>query len=116
MFWIDPSSGRILKSFLELSGEARLSGSAPKMDGRTPRTDERDDRTVETFTRVTVTYRPDVRLGILLPSAMAEEYQGLTLAQTTNQERVTRIRCRAVYSDFKRFETSGKVVIPKTER
>ena len=52
MFWIDPATGRVLRSEL--------------------RTGERDRRQVKAA--ITVTYEPNERLGMLVPVAMDESY------------------------------------------
>jgi hypothetical protein len=50
---------------------------------------------------------------MLLPAEMRETYEGPWVGGTTNQEALTKVNCHATYSDFKRFETSGRVVIQK---
>ena len=44
---------------------------------------------------------------------MVEEYQGVSVNRGTGKDRITKINCRATYSDFKKFETGGRLVIPK---
>ena len=51
-----------------------------------------------------VAYRPDARLGLLVPVEMHESY-GFASAGPDQ-----RIECTATYSDFRRFETSGRVI------
>jgi hypothetical protein len=53
---------------------------------------------------VTVNFRIEARLGFLVPYRMDETY-----AQATGQ----RITSAATYSNFRRFETSGRIVEPK---
>ena len=60
-----------------------------------------------------MTYRLESRIGLLVPSEMLETYEGPSRSQFTGEESVTKISCRATYSDFKRFDTSGRVVVPK---
>ena len=55
----------------------------------------------------------DERLGELLPAEMVDQYQGVSLNRATGGYRITRINCRATYSDFKKFETSGRIVVVK---
>jgi hypothetical protein len=50
---------------------------------------------------------------MLLPAEMRETYEGPWVGRTTGREALTKVSCVATYSDFKRFETSGRVVIPK---
>jgi hypothetical protein len=112
--WIEPESGRILKTFMEITGEVRLTPaeSQSSRGGQiTARTSDSENRVVPTFARVTVRYTRDEKLGLLLPTEMAEEYQSVSAGREGSPERVQRIRCRATYSDYKRFETSGKVIV-----
>jgi hypothetical protein len=118
--WIDPKSGRVLRTFLAITGEVRLSPSEDaQYDSRGARVKPRnydpgkEDRTVPTFARITVTYRHDDRLGMLVPGEMTEEYQSVSIA--SSQERIQRVRCRALYSDFRKFETSGTVILRAPE-
>jgi hypothetical protein len=71
---------------------------------------------VPSHARVLVTYEPDARLDLLLPARMDESYEG-TRWELLRGERTadipTRIECTAVYSDFRRFETAARVVLPK---
>jgi len=114
VFWIDPSRGRILKTSLEITGEAqlgRLSGSmADAYANKAVRPGEWTDGRVDTYSRVSTTYKLDERIGLLLPAEMVEEYQGVSRNQATGEDRITKINCRATYSDFKKFETSGRIV------
>jgi hypothetical protein len=122
-FWLDPADGRVFKTTLEISLEGRLGpqGDVTSDPGgfgevvRRPLPGDPNpafgpDRTVRSSASVTVTYREEARLGILVPAEMVEEYRGPGLSRFTGRETVTRITGRATYSDFKRFETSGRVV------
>jgi hypothetical protein len=121
--WVNPVDGRVLKTHMEIVSEARLSvGGAASTDpggfgdlqSRLSRNQGRSgDRRVNSSASITVTYRQEPRLGLLVPSEMLETYEGPTRSQFTGNESVTRINCRATYSEFKRFETSGRVVVPK---
>jgi hypothetical protein len=42
---------------------------------------------------------------------MVEDYQGLSVNRATGRDRIAKVNCRATYSDFKMFETSGRVVV-----
>lgn len=53
---------------------------------------------------VTVNFRIEARLGFLVPYRMDETY-----SQLSGQ----RITCAATYSNFRRFETSGRIIEPK---
>jgi hypothetical protein len=79
--WIDPESGRILKTELVIgdsNGEIRISTS----------------------------YRPDERLGIWVPATMTERYD-------YPRRLYDFIQCEANYSNFRRFETGARLVLPK---
>lgn len=60
-------------------------------------------RRVESQADIEVTYRHDPTVGMWLPARMSEWYEGL--AGYT--------RAVATYSDFKRFETTAKIVEPR---
>jgi len=70
-------------------------------------------RRIESQASITVIYKRNGRLGMLLPAEMRETYEGPWVGRTTGREALTKVSCVATYSDFKRFETSGRVVIPK---
>jgi VWFA-related protein len=122
-FLIEPSQGRVLRTFLEITSEARLDGGtsledSPKVpDSRkvpvTAPPRETYDHRVQTYSRITVAYKFDAHLEMLLPAEMAEEYQGITVNPTNRTQRLTKMTGRATYSDFKKFETSGRIVVPK---
>ena len=61
----------------------------------------------------TVTYEMEARLGLLVPSEMLETYEAPMRNRFSGEDEMTKIVCRATYSDFKRFETSGRLVPPK---
>jgi len=54
-----------------------------------------------------VTYQRDRKLDMWVPARMRETY--LETAASTVVERVS---CEATYSNFRRFETSGRIVEP----
>jgi hypothetical protein len=56
--------------------------------------------------RVVTWYRPDQRLSMWVPSRMTESYD-------YTQRLSDAIECEATYSNFRRFETGGRLVIPK---
>jgi hypothetical protein len=79
--WIEPSTGRVLQTTLEII-----------------------DSSVGLRGRVSVTYTSDARLGTMVPAEMRESYV------TTAGEQID---CTATYSDFRRFETAGRLIIPQ---
>lgn len=117
--WIVPADGQVLRTCLEIVVESKRDMSNPKMDSSTrptgtPGTD-RDwtDRRTRSAAGISVSYGVDVRLGLMVPTEMRESYEGpLGAARTINVDD-QRIVGRATYSDFRRFETSGRVIIPK---
>ncbi len=59
-----------------------------------------------------VDYRRDTKLRLWVPARMTEVYvQGPTPSDRTASEE--RIQCVATYSNFRRFETSGRVILPQ---
>lgn len=62
----------------------------------------------ETVVSVEVDYRRDARLDMWVPSRMHETYQ-----HSRQSVLVENIDCVATYSNFRRFETSGRVILPK---
>ena len=82
---VEPATGRVLRTELTLL----LDKSNDKNSVRA---------------ELTVAYRPDARLGLLVPVEMHESY-GFAGAGPDQ-----RIECTATYADFRRFETSGRVI------
>ncbi len=60
---------------------------------------------------ITVSYRPNLRFGLLLPSEMRESYEVAPARRSGSQDAITTITCVATYADFKTFETSGRLVV-----
>ncbi len=58
------------------------------------------DERAHSFAVIIVEYRTDAKLGILVPAHMSESYR----------ESVTTISAEATYSNFRRFQTSGRIV------
>jgi hypothetical protein len=113
-FWIEPVTGKVLKTHVETTAKVAFAGGSSAMPespgaGRMGH-DAAADRNVEAYARVTASYELDEQLELLVPSEMVEEYQALTVNSQTGRERVARINCKATYSGFQRFETSGRVV------
>jgi hypothetical protein len=67
---------------------------------------------LETMVDIDVTYRRDAASGLWLPSKMSEVYEG-PISQGTREPVVGRCLGTARYSDFKRFETSTRIVPPQ---
>jgi hypothetical protein len=114
--WIDPVDGRVLKTHMQIDSEMPVAGSArttPIGEGTVTKTDIRASERVKTTASITVTYAGDARLGLLVPSEMLETYEAPMRNRFNGEDEMTKISCRATYSDFKRFETSGRLVMPK---
>jgi VWFA-related protein len=106
--WIDPVEGRVLKTHMQIDSEMSIAPSG-NTGGRTNNTPAR----VKTTASVTVTYAFEPKLGILVPAEMLETYEAPMRSAFTGEDNMTRVNCRATYSDFRRFETSARIVVPK---
>jgi VWFA-related protein len=105
--WVDPVDGRILKTHMQIDSEMPI---ALKAAGAR---DTSGPRTVNTSASITVTYTLEPKLGILVPAEMLETYEAPMRSAFTGEDNMTKVNCRATYSDFKRFETSGRVIVGK---
>jgi len=112
--WIDPRTGAIHKTQMELSAEATIGGTTRERDRAPWDTDGGSPlRRVKSTVSISVTYKTDPKLGILVPAEMIEIYEGPALNRFTGAEGISKVNSRATYSDFKRFETSATLTIPK---
>ena len=104
-FWIDPVEGRVLKTHMEITSEVRRDVDDMR----------RSDLALRrpTSASITVSYQLEPRLNMLVPAEMLETYEGPSVSRFTGKEAFSKINCRATYSQFKRFETSGRVLTPK---
>ncbi len=112
--WIDPRTGAIHKTQMELAAEATIGGTTRERD-RAPWDTEGGSplRRVKSTVSIAVTYRTDPKLGFLVPAEMIETYEGPAVNRFTGTEGISKVNTRATYSDFKRFETSATLSIPK---
>ena len=102
-FWIEPSTGRVVRTRMDLHTElAQPDDADPAGDRRAP---------VKTTVGVTVSYSPDARFGLLLPSEMRESYEAVPARRGATRDASTTITCVATYSNFRTFETSGRVIV-----
>jgi len=118
MFWIDPADGRVLKTTMELEADALMTGGSSRMaDNRFEEAFQGSirpaftERRAKSTVSITVSYKADARLALLVPGEMVEIYESPYRSQFNDTESMSKVNCRATYSDFKRFETSGKVVV-----
>jgi len=81
--WVNPLDGSVLRTDLEFDGER--SGDAPA-------------------TTITVLYRRDVTLALLVPYEMREVYRTETAAGSEEMDAVAR------YTNFRQFRTSARIV------
>jgi hypothetical protein len=126
-FWVDPATGRVLKTHMEIksatsvtSGEktgsldremgTSIASAGPGVIVERTLTNDLAARRVPSSASITVTYKRNDRLALLVPVEMRETYEGAWAHPGTQKEALTTINCRATYDAFKRFETSGRVV------
>lgn len=111
--WIDPTDGRVLKTHMQIESEARLGGVNSAIDENPrPRGSVADTRT-RSSASMTVTYKTDTALGLLVPSEMLETYEGPRANALSVADSTTKINCRATYTAFRRFETKANWSVPK---
>ena len=108
-FWIDPSDGRVLKTHMQLDMEIRISGVSPGTGAAISATRTSRAHSVPGSASVTVTYQHDAHLGFLVPAEMLETYE-VSHARTDQMDKIS---CRAIYSDFRRFQTDTRWSVPK---
>ncbi len=102
-FWIDPLDGRVLRTRLEMRTEIERAAETNDRGGsRAP---------VQVTVGITVSYEPNVRFRLLLPSEMRELYEVAPARRTTGPATSTTITCVATYSDFRTFETFGRLIV-----
>jgi hypothetical protein len=137
--WVVPGDGTIVRTRLELRHFAdkswpsfgtgtRFMASSPFVpggwvsdaNGRIPELEIPVGRgsfsaydKVESLARVEVTYRFDRSSGTWLPWKMSERWEGPMPGSTAQAPLRGGVTSVAEYRDFKRFDTSAKVVIPK---
>jgi hypothetical protein len=103
VFWIDPVSGRVFRTLLELHADVEPVAGA---DGSRDRRESRP-----AAVSITVSYKMDARFGVPLPSEMRESYEVAAARRTASHEAPTTITCVATYSDFRTFETFGRLIV-----
>lgn len=77
-------------------------------DGVIKRTELHLDTRRDTLVDIRVSYGIDPRLAVMVPVSMDEDYR----YKDRNTQRNVFVTGHAVYSDYRRFETSGRVVMP----
>lgn len=102
VLWLRPGDGAVFRTEMEIEGTI----DRPADEGR-----QRLQR-VPIYASVSVEYERDARLETVLPVRMREVYRGAA-AGGAESPGASGIEAVATYSDFKRFETSTRLVIPK---
>jgi hypothetical protein len=102
-FWIDPVDGRVVRTRLEMrTGIERAVETNERGGSGAP---------VQMSVDITVNYEPHPRFGMLLPSEMRESYEVAPARRATGPATSTTITCVATYSDFRTFETFGRLIV-----
>jgi len=115
--WADPVDGRVFRTEMEVDAGIVFTEMVPlgRRDaepGRRGAVIPLELRRVPSRATISVLYRMDERLRLLMPAEMRELYVGPWTDRLASASAST-ITCRATYSDFRRFETSVRIVIPK---
>jgi len=95
-FWIEPASGRIERSAVTVSGTRESFDDAGHVVRRKL-----------TYT-LTVGFEPNDHLGLWLPVRMSEQYEQDTRQRAHSTNVV--VTGEALYSNYRRFETEGRVI------
>ena len=123
--WINPEDGTVVRTRLHMTHFADQmtapTQAAPEqvpqtnpngqIAGRTRNVEAITWKPIDSSAEIDVTFQRHAQLGIWLPLKMEEVYAGpIRLAMTTSAGRAT---TQARYSDFKQFNTSSSIVLPK---
>ena len=90
-FWVDPATGEVLRAVLQCVPTKAL----------------------DCINTITVTYRRDVRLGIRLPAEMLEHPESNSNKVSFGEPGRLWVEGKCTYSNFRRFETAGRMIAPK---
>lgn len=107
-FWIDPVKGAVRKTHMAVSVETAMAGKRTRIPGDADTGSS--VRRVQSSASITVTFKHDNHLDLLVPAEMRETYEGPAVNRFTGSEEISRVNCVATYSDFKRFQTGGRVI------
>jgi hypothetical protein len=110
-FWIDPAEGRVLKSHMQIASDAKVAGTSGAMDQMGASRATWPERTVHSSASITVNYKVDEHLGMLVPGEMLETYESPRPNALSAQDGVARVNCRATYGDFKRFAVTTNWIV-----
>lgn len=95
------------------SGKAVMVPSPPPPPPPRAKGTSREAVDLQSLADIDVTYERDQRLGLWVPSKMTEIYEGPMVLSAGASPRLGRTTTEATYSDFKRFQTSTKITLPK---
>jgi hypothetical protein len=90
--WVAAETGAIHRTRIELANERR-----------------------RTRARIDVVFRRDDKLDLVVPATMEERYDSASVREDGARPRLVEnepIIARAVYSNYRRFETSGRLIVP----
>jgi hypothetical protein len=100
--WVRPSDGAVFKTEMEIKADV-----ARPRPGSVSGTEE-----APVYAHVSVDYDLDSRLNTILPARMQDVYAGVASGRA-GARAMSRVEGVASYSDFKRFETSSRLIISK---
>lgn len=104
-FWIEPATGRVERCEVRLTGRERVvSASGAPIPGQGAATLEGRPVMVEFHYEQHITFAHDPRLGVWLPERMTDVYE------RSGGQIYLRVKGEATYSNYRRFETGGRVV------
>ena len=98
----------MLKTHIEIRNDVRVGPATNSLDEAPRHGKAPSMEFVHSAASVTVTYRQDARLGLLVPSEMLETYEGPRPNRMDNTTGTTKINCRATYSGFHRVEPGSR--------
>lgn len=113
--WIRPETGTIVETAIAIESISTVFVPSGRLSTGTP-APAGDYKPVPSRARITVSYRRDPRLDLMVPAEMREEYERVGLTRRAGDaytDATLRTECRATYTDFKRFETSTALKVPK---
>ena len=90
-FWIDAETGEVVRALLRCSPM----------------------RSPEAVNEITVTYRRDAKLGMRLPAEMVEHPENMSGKTSWGGAGKVWVEGKCTYSNFRRFETTAKMILVK---
>ena len=90
-FWIDPANGNVMRAVLECA----------------------DSALPDVVNTITVSYRLDERFGIQVPTEMLEHPESNSNKVSYGQPGKLWVEGKCTFSNFRRFETAARMIVPK---